>query len=62
MDMYLYVWDIDFASIIDFSIGNWKCSVSVVIFVFNFIYAFMMEAFFRIVKNNTRILFIVLTH
>jgi hypothetical protein len=47
MDMYLYVWDIDFASIIDFSIGIWKCSVSVVIFVFNFIYAFMMEAFFR---------------
>ena len=47
MDMYLYVWDIDFASIIDFSIGIWKCSVSVVIFVFNFIYAFMMEPFFQ---------------
>jgi hypothetical protein len=47
MVMYLCVWGVDFASIIDFSIGIWKCSVSVVIFVFNFIYAFMMEAFFR---------------
>ena len=47
MVMYLCVWGVDFASTIDFSIEIWKCSVSVVIFVFNFIDAFMMEAFFR---------------
>jgi hypothetical protein len=34
MDMYLCVWDIDFASTIDFSIGIWKCSVSVVMGIF----------------------------